>query len=282
MKKIGIQGSEASYHEMAAHQMYEDIDLMYFETFLDTFSALRDGVVDSALVAIANNAIGFISESYTELVNHADDFNIISETYLKVEHTLLAPEGSSLERITEIHSQYPALEQCRKFIELNLPEAHLVEEHDTAGSARLVSEWNDPTKAAIASTKAGKLYGLKTLQKNIQDDTTNITRFIEVVNTPVRKELPGSNKTTMLLKTPERPGALVEALLPFKERGINLSNLHSRFIPNTAFEMLFFVEFEASLWSNDSKAILKQLNTKGYETVLLGSYKQAPVPLGIK
>jgi prephenate dehydratase len=278
MKKVGIQGGPASYHEIAAKQMLEDIEIVYLETFQQLFQALHKGQVDSAVVAIANNRVQFIAEPYDKLTTPGHEFVVVGESYLKVKHALLGLKGVRLEDIKEVHSQAPALGQCMYFLEKHLPSALLVEEHDTAGSAKHIAELNDPSKAAIASEAAGKLYGLAVLKQAIQDDPANITRFLEIAKSK-DAVIEGANKTTMLLKTPQVSGALVGALQPFKEHGINLSSLQSKLIPNTAFDMMFFIEFEAGINEERTQSVLGELHKNGYETDILGSYKRAPIPI---
>lgn len=275
---IGIQGGPASYHEMAARQLHPGAELDYCETFEDVFTALRDRQIGSAIVAIANNRVQFIPEPFEELVHGKGDLSVVGETYLRVEHALLATNPVELDVIREVHSQAPAIEQCRSFLEHHLPHARIIEEHDTAGSAEMVSRWSTPSIAAIASTKAAERYGLSILCEGIQDDETNLTRFLElkVVNGHI---VPDADKTTMLLKTPQVSGALVDALLPFKREGINLSNLQSRTVPNSAFEMDFFVEFEAGTQESRVQEVLQELAATGHKYTVLGSYRKAEIPV---
>ncbi|MGZ6005533.1 MAG: prephenate dehydratase [Candidatus Saccharimonadales bacterium] len=283
MENIGIQGGEASYHELAAHQLHPGTELAYYETFEDLFQAVKRQQIGSAVVAIANNRVQFIPEPYDLLLSGsealANRLVIEAETYLRVEHALMAPHGASLEDIREVHSQPPAIGQCRQFLDHRLPKARIVEQHDTAASAKMVAEIGDPTKAAIASLQAAKKYGLTIVEESVQDDRDNITRFIELKNLHGSKAIKGANKTTMVLETPHEAGALVDALLPFKERGINLANLHSRTIPNTAFHNQFFVEFDAGTQEERTKEVMKELIESGHYIRILGSYVSAEIPM---
>lgn len=278
LMKIGIQGGEASYHEAAARKLHTTGNIVYYETFTQVFEALKNTEVDCIIVAIANNRVQFIPDVHEQLVRTSSPYTICGEVYLRIHHALLAIPGAHISDITEVHSQAPALGQCSHFLENELPEAHIVEEHDTAGSAKLIAELQDGTKAAIASEAAGKLHGLVALKTDIQDDSDNITRFIEV---RLRGE-PNSaqaNKTSVLLKTPEVAGALSRALKPFEKEGINLSYLQSRIIPNTAFDIDFFLEFEAGADDPKSRRVLQQLKADGYQIEVLGSYKAAEIPM---
>lgn len=276
--KIGIQGVEASYHEIAAHLLYPGVKLYYYDTFGKLFAALRSNDVDIIVVAIANNRLGFIPEPHEELLKAKDKISIVGEKYLRIEHALLGIKGSKIKNLKEVHSQTPALDQCRYFLSSTLPYARIVEQRDTAISAKMVSEWNDPTKAAIASLEAAKKYGLSVIQPTVQDDAANITRFLEV-KLKADHKVSNANKTTMILKTPQVPGALYYALKPFQQASINLSSLQSLLIPNTAFNMDFFIEYEAGIQESKSNQVLDKLKADGYDYQIIGSYKRANIPL---
>lgn len=276
--KIGIQGGPASYHEMAAQQLHPEAEIIYFETFSELFKALRDHKVETILAAIANNRVQFIADPYEYLTADSSPYQIIGETYLRVEHALLAPAGATIEGITEVHSMAPALGQCSHFLENSLPQAHLIEETDTALAAAQVAQDRKIHQAAIASLAAGELHGLTVLKAGVQDDPDNITRFVEV-RLKADTKVVAANKTTMMLQTPQVAGALLAALLPFKEAGINLSSLQSKLIPNSAFAMQFFIEFEAGTQEPRTQQVLDKLHNDGYQTHILGSYRQAEIPI---
>lgn len=280
--KIGIQGGKGSYHEQAA-QHYGQLQgstLVYQPTFKQVFAGLEAGDYDRALVAIANNAVGFIHEPYSHLVlDGGRQFSICGETYVRVEHHLLGLPGATLTGIRQVHSQAPALGQCTAFLQDQLDGREVVEESDTALSAQRIAEWADPAKAAIASKRAGELYGLQSLAANIQDDPDNITRFLLVARADESLGISQANKTTCLLDTGQQPGALVTALLPFREAGVNISSLQSLFVPNSPFHMQFFLEFDAAATDPRTQRIQDWLHGLGCTMTMLGSYASQQVPI---
>ncbi|MCA9331203.1 hypothetical protein KC957_04070, partial [Candidatus Saccharibacteria bacterium] len=242
MIRVGIQGTHGSYHEQAARKHYGNgVEIAYLQTFQEVFEALLSGLVAEAVVAIANNRYGFVPGAFSELMRNSADVSIAGEVYLPIRHQLLALPGTTLESIHEVYSQSVALGQCTKFLRSTLAHARLVEEDDTARSAELVSQSGDVHMAAVASSEAAELYGLQVLAQNIQDDDSNITRFLVLKRASTEAGSTG-DKTTALLRTSQAAGSLVDALMPFKEHGINISTLHSTFLPNTEFEMQFFIE----------------------------------------
>ncbi len=270
--KVGIQGNAGSYHETVALRYYgPDADIAYIDIFKNVFGALFAGKIDQAVIAIANNRYGFIPDSFSEIMARHKDITILGEAYLPVKHQLLGLPGAKLSDITEVHSQAPALGQCHTFLSTQLPHVPLVEQDDTALSAKLVADAANPTKAAVASQRAGELYGLEVLAKDIQDDQDNYTRFLVIGKSGTENHT--GNKTTILLRTAQVAGSLADALQPFKQHGINISTLHSAFLPNTGFEMQFLLEFDAG--SKEAWPVLDDLQKQGATVEILGSYQSA-------
>lgn len=269
--KIGIQGTRGSYHEAVAQQYFgEAADIEYIDTFKHVFESLRLEKISHAVIAIANNRYNFVPEAYNELIERHAEVSITGEAYLRVQHQLLGVEGTTLDTIKEVHSQAPALGQCHVFLDRELPHIPHVEREDTAMSAAYVAEQNDPTKAAIASTRAGELHGLTVIAPNIQDDKDNITRFL-ILQRRGEQALEG-NKTSLLLRVGQHPGALVDALQPFKEHDVNIATLQSAYLPNTEFEMQFFIEFNAGIDDLRTTEVLQSLKSQDTPYEVLGSY----------
>ncbi len=276
---VGVQGREGSYHEEAARSLWgENVDIAYIDTFRELFDSIRTGKVGRGVVAIANNSIGFIPETYALLVSEeASKYQIRGETYVRVEHQLLGLPGTNLSQVREVHSQSPAINQCTDFLETHLPRFTVVEQDDTALSAELVSTWGDPTKAAIASRTAGKLHGLEPIAANIQDDPDNITRFLILEKRADSQEIADSDKTSAILQTGQAPGSLYKALGVFADREVNIATLHSAFVPNSAFKMKFLIEFDAG--AEEAEVITKELRAMSCQLATLGSYQCSEIPV---
>lgn len=275
---IGVLGSQASYHEVAAQSMgYQD--LAYRETFTAMFDALHNRNVGGLVVAIANNRVGFIADVYDQIAQADSPYTITGETYLRIDHALLGVEGATIAGVTHVHSHAAAIGQSSHYLEQVLPHAHISTDHDTATSAKMVAEMGDRSHAAVASIDAGKLYGLVPLAQAIQNDKDNITRFLEVRLAEDAQPIEDADKTTIILKTPQRAGALLDALQPFKDADINLTYLQSHIIPNSPFDIGFFAEFEAGAQEARTQQVLQALDETGHETHVLGTYRRAEVPM---
>ena len=282
--KIAIQGYPGSFHQLAARKYFgkQANDLLFCQTFVDVFNSLETGQAGRALVAIGNNRYGDIDHVYdilieNRLAKNRPKYWISGEVYINIVHCLLGLKGATTADIKEVYSQAPAIVQCFGFVHNNLAGAVAIEEDDTALSARFVSEAGDKSKAAIASEEAAKLYNLKVLAKGIEDDTNNITRFLIIEPRRVQK-LKGTSKTSMLLRTSHKPGALVQALNLFSDNQINISYLQSVPIPNRPFEYRFYIDIDGGLEDKKVSKALEGLDNLGYRYDVLGSYKKAAVP----
>lgn len=279
MTKIGIQGKEDSYHEQALIKLQGNNNgVVYFDTHDNVFNALKNGEIDSALVAIKNNRYGFVPESLNRILS--GDFAITDEVYVRIDHKLLGLKGSTLDQIVEIHSHPAALGQCTHLLQkLAQRGVKAIEQNDTAESAQFVAQWNDPSKAAIASGQAGIRHGLAILQVHAQDDSNNITRFVQVERRNGQQIASNANKSTALLKTNNQAGSLVAALQPFADFSVNIFDLHSYPLPNSAFRMEFFIEFEGNSQHSTVLHINQELQKSGNQLVILGSYRSQEIPI---
>lgn len=275
-KSVALQGQKGSFHELVALQYYpDDTELLYCETFKEVFDRLDSGEAAEAVVAIANNRYGFVPGSFSQLMQRRRHIAIVGEFYLAVKHQLIGLPGATLSDIKEVHSMSVAIGQCESFLETKLANALLVEEQDTAYSAELIAKQGDKSHAAIASKEAADLYGLSVIHSDIQDDPSNITRFYIVTKRTEEEDIPhtkDANKTTAILQTHQSAGSLVDALLPFKKLGINITTLHSSFLPNTGFDMHFLIEFDLSLDDERATLLLTTLEKAGARLESLGSY----------
>lgn len=269
--RIAIQGQLASFHDDAAHRFFgNDIDIVGCETFAETFQALADGQADQALVAIENSLYGSMNEVYDLLLRHT--FWISGEVYVRIHQCLIGLPDAQLQDIQEVYSMSVALGQCEAFLDEKLPRAKRVAHHDTTGSVIDVKRWNDPTKTAIAGKTAAEFYNLRVLAENIETHHENYTRFFVLQKQPP-KENPQTNKTSLILVTDHKPGALHQALGTFASRNISLTKLQSRPIIGEAWHYLFYVDIDAGLDKAYTQAALDELATQQCAVTILGSYQ---------
>jgi prephenate dehydratase len=287
MSTIAYQGEPGAYGEQAAFDFFgASSSPMGVPTFDRVFECVVSAEADFGIVPIENSLAGSIHRNYDLLMRH--DLRIVGETVVRVSHQLLALPGVKLEDIERIYSHWQPLGQCERSLASLLPNAERIEVYDTAGSAKMVKEENRRDTAAIASQRAGKLYGLAALREAIEDDPTNYTRFVVLARTTtadgrrqtdVNRHSPIVNsKTSIVFATRNEPGSLFHALAVFALRKIDLSKIESRPLQGSPWEYLFYLDFAGDADEPNCKRALDHL--REFATILrvLGSYPRAEMP----
>lgn len=190
--RVAIQGDKGSFHEAAAKLYYSaPIELIYCETFADTFDAVLTHLADRAFVATSNTLHGTIKEvADLQSIHH---FQSHGSYDLRIEQCLIALPGVTVHDIRTVMSHPAALSQCDTYLSTELPQACVVEYHDTAAAVKYIKEMNDPSIAAIASEAAALLYNLPVLAKGIQTVENNVTTFVslaQVIQPAEQRALP--------------------------------------------------------------------------------------------
>lgn len=271
---VACQGIDGAYSASAARKMFLSPDIQFVKTFSDVVRAVKTGYTEFGVLPIENSTAGVVGDVYKEL--ETCGLYICRSVKLKVEHSLLANEGASLDSITEIVSHEQAIHQCARFIDkLNKEKSGGVKVTyfaNTAAAARYVSESGRCDIAAIASRDCAPIYSLKPLAKDIHDNTNNYTRFICLSKEP--RIYPGADKTTVMLTTANEPGALFRVLSRFSALGINLTSLLSRPIEGRDFEFRFFLDFETQVYSERFAELMTTIGDMCEEFHYLGSYNK--------
>ncbi len=264
-----MQGYEASFHDIAAKRFFgNDIEAIHCDSFKEVFKSINNKVAERAICAIENSLYGSINETYDLLLEN--DFSIIGEIYLRIEQCLIGLDGANLNDITEVYSHPVALAQCEAYLDDCLPNSDRHELHDTAASVEKIKNLGNTKAAAIAGKEAAKLYELKIIASSIETNKQNFTRFVAI--SPRTSVIKDSNKTSMIIKTSHKPGALYNALGVFAKRSINLSKLQSRPIIGKAWHYLFYVDVEVGMIDDNLVEAINELATQGCEVKVLGSY----------
>ena len=237
--RVVYQGVPGAYSEPAALNFFgPGTDTAGLEQFEDCFLALREGRVDYAVLPIENSTTGAIRQIYDLLTQY--ECYIVGETTVRIEHCLMAPKGATLDTITHVYSHEQGLFQCERYLNAH-PNWKQVPQADTAGSAQMVADSGDITKAAICSARAAELYGLEILAHAINHNSHNTTRFVVV--SPRLELRPGADKISTLFVLPHEAGSLHEVLTVFAVHGLNMVKLESRPMPGRSWEYMFFLEF---------------------------------------
>jgi prephenate dehydratase len=270
--KIAFQGIRGAYSEMALHQHFgKQAESVSCESFDEVFDAVNSGAAAFGLIPVENTIAGTVVENYDLLF--ANDIFVIGEAYLPIRHTLLAKKGARLENIKEALSHPHALKQCKAY--LKSKNIKMVPSYDTAGAAQAVAAGDRMDCAAIASALCAEIYDMEVLERDIQTNSSNTTRFFVIAkkeNVPADQK---TGKTTVAFKTRHYPGALVDCLKIFQKYSLNLTKLESRPIPENPWEYVFYAAFEAGIDSDEVKSAIGELTLHALFVKLLGSYPKA-------
>ncbi|MEM9492444.1 MAG: prephenate dehydratase [Myxococcota bacterium] len=277
--RVAYQGVEGSYSHLTAQRHYRGrsggVLLEGHTSFRAAVTSIRDGSSDLALLPIENSTAGSINETYDLLAE--DRITINAEVISRVSHCLLGLPGTDPAQLRAVLSHPQALMQCAAFFQ-RMPWVKAQAEFDTAGAARKVKEAGDPTLAAIASESAARVFGLDILERDIQTQAGNYTRFVEVALTAASPPPDQPCKTSLMLITDHQPGSLSEILREFSSRTVNLSKLESRPMPDQPFSYRFYLDIEGHALSANVASALKAAATRTRELRVLGTYPRALAP----
>lgn len=266
---FGYQGVKGSFSEEALLKYFKNCDnAKNYDEFVDVFDALKNNEIQYAILPIENSYTGAITEVYDLLVKYG--FYIIGEECIKIDQHLIGVKGSDINSIQEIYSHPQGFEQSKKFLS-RYQNMKLIPYHNTAISAKLISELKDTKKAAIASKRAAQIYGLDILQENINDKKDNHTKFIII-----GKELKYNdecNKISVVFSLEDKAGTLYNLLRYFAENNINMIKIESRPNKHESWKYLLYVDFEGSLENCEVKNALKLIEQNSGYFKIIGSYK---------
>jgi len=235
--KIAYQGEPGAFSEAAARRIDPDADLQPSKSFEEVFEKVAADPATWGILPFENSIGGSIHRNYDLLLSH--DLPIVAEVELPVVHHLLALPGATLASLRRVYSHPQGLAQCERFLR-TLTKVEIIATYDTAGSAKMVADAGLTDAGAIASARAGEVFGLTSLAASVQDFDDNITRFLVIGHKPIRNAV--ADKTSVVFTLPNEPGSLFKALSVFALRGIDLTKLESRPMPGRPWEYLFYVD----------------------------------------
>lgn len=245
---VAFLGDKGSYSYLASHRYFsrraEKIIESGCESFAEIMRQVESGQVDYGVLPIENTSSGSINEVYDVL--QQTNLSIVGEITQPIEHCLLTAVDSDLSKIKTIFGHGQPLTQCSNFLDKQ-KNIRIEYCESTADAMAQAYELQDESVAVIGSEEGGQLYKLHALEKSIANQTENHSRFILVARKPVNvaEQIPA--KTTIILATSQKPGALVECLLVLKNKGINMCKLESRPIQGRPWEEMFYIDVEANL-----------------------------------
>ncbi len=267
--KIAYLGPRATFTHMAGMQQF-GLAAQYVpaENIKDVFSEVERGRADYGVVPIENTTSGAVNYTLDMFID--SDLKIAAEIMLEVSQHLMNKSG----RIADIKKVYtipPAAAQCRQWLEKNLPGVPVLDAPSTAAAAEMAVD--DPTAGAIASEMAAVLYGLQIAGKKIEDNASNITRFLVIA--PKSPGKTGRDKTSIMFSIKDKVGALYSMLAPFAESGINLNRLDARPSGRKVWDYVFFLDMEGHIEDEKVARAIESLRKDSMFLKVLGSYPKS-------
>ena len=268
--EIACQGVEGAYSQIAAERLFGAPNITFFSNWESVFSAIEAGMCKYGVIPIENSTAGSVKKVYDLMISR--NFKIVRTVRIKIDHCLLAKKGTSLANVKEIFSHEQAISQCAAFLATLGPDVKITRVENTAQAAQMVARSDRDDVASLSSRTCALQYGLNVLASSVQDNSNNHTRFICITN---KAEIyPGADRTSLMIVTQHKPGALFKILSRFNALGINLIKLESRPIPDRDFEFMFYFDLESSVYSPKLAELLAELEQECEEFTYLGSYSE--------
>ena len=268
-KRVAIQGIRASFHEEAAFKFFgTDIETIECDSFKQTCEVLKNKKADYVVMAIENSIAGSLLPNYSLLREY--NFSIVGEVYLAIQLHLLALPGVKFKDIKYVQSHPIAIRQCSDFFD-EFPHLQVIESSDTAACAKKIREENLTDTVAIANLLAAKLYDLQVMERRIESNKKNFTRFLILADKPIGNT--EANKASLSFQVGNSVGSLAEVLNIFSEHKINLSKIQSMPVLGKRNEYNFYVDIEWKNQSDYDSAIRKVLKYTINFTIM-GEYQK--------
>ena len=271
--KIGIQGELGAYSHIAANKLYPNAEIKTCATFEETFNEAFQDENCKIIIPIENSLAGRVADIHYLLPKYK--LQIHGEYFLNVEHNLLCKPEATLDDIQYVRSHAQAIGQCQNII--NKKNFKSIISVDTAGSAKDLAVGDDKTIAAIASELSAKIYKLKILEKNIEDEKGNVTRFLIMGKNVEQPEFKEEKKyiTSCIFKLKSEPSALYKCLGGFATNQVNLTKLESFSVKNTFDQANFYLDLEGHLEQSGIKKAMEELGFHTETLDILGVYESS-------
>lgn len=275
--KISYLGPEASYTHIAARKLFANEELIPVSTITNMIHDLAAGLVDRAVVPVENSIAGGVSETI-EVLQKIEGVYIVNEYVLPISHCLLGTDSKvKLSDLKKVTANHMALAQCMDFIRKNLPQAEILPSSSNSAAAKALKASFDKgedssTSAVIASELCSEIYGLKVLNRSINDADINETRFWIISKELLDYKPNAKNKTTILFQTKDEPGSLQSILRLFAVNHVNLSRIESRPAKKNIGEYLFLVDFDLHKEDPRYDTLMRQARQHFTYHKWLGSY----------
>ena len=268
--KVAFQGEKGAYSHLASLEIFPNSEVKACSTFEETFRLANKNSEYTIVIPIENSLVGRVADIHYLIPKYK--LQIHAEHFQKVNHHLLALKDSNMKDIKTVRSHSQAIGQCQKMISASNLESIIAA--DTAGSAKFISTKKDKSESAIASELAAKIYDLKILKSNIEDEPGNVTRFLVMSKESRHPEFKDKKYiTSCIFKLKSIPAALYKALGGFATNGVNLCKLESFAVKNTFDQVNFYIDIEGHIENPSLQKALEELGFHTQKLDILGVYE---------
>lgn len=278
MPTIAYLGPAGTFTEDALREASSraEFEPLRTATIPDAILAVERGEADLALVPIENSIEGSVRPTLDTLAFEVEKVTIVGEYDYRVRVHLIAREGVAVEDVEAVLSHPQPLAQCARFLRTTLPDVEQRSVSSTAAAVRMVSESTRPW-AALGAWAAAEVYGCEVLLEGVEDEKSNVTRFVWIAPEGTEPGGSGPWKTSLVFSElgEDHPGALVDALAEFSTRGINLTRIESRPMRQELGRYMFFCDLEGVLEDDLVAAAIEGLRSKAGTVRILGTYPLA-------
>ena len=271
--KIAFQGEKGAYSHIACEELFKDAPVKACSTFEETFKTAYEDQDYKIVVPIENSLAGRVADIHYLLPKYK--LQIYAEHFQVVEHNLLVKHDTDLKDVKYVRSHAQAIDQCQKIIQKH--KFQTIISADTAGSAKELSKSEDKSIAAIASKLSAKIYNLKVLLKNIEDEKHNVTRFLVMGKNVEQPEFEKDKKyiTSCIFRLKSIPAALYKCLGGFATNQVNLTKLESFSVKNTFDQTNFYLDVEGHIEQIQVQKALEELGFHTQSLNILGVYESS-------
>ena len=267
--QIGFLGPQGTFTQAATLKHFgHSVRLKSLDTIDEVFRETEAKTVSYGVVPVENSTEGSVNHTLDRLID--SPLTIVGEVELRIHHCLLGT-AADLSDVKSVYSHQQPFQQCRRWFSMHLPTCEQVSVSSTAEAASRAAE--NPNAAAIAAAAVAGMYGLRVICPNIEDDPDNTTRFLIIGDHSVPPS--GDDRTSILVSTRNRPGALVRLLRPLSEHGISMTRIESRPAQQVNWQYVFFIDMEGHGEQQPLKSALEKLSEEAGFFKLLGAYPKA-------
>lgn len=268
--QVAYLGPEGTFTQAAALKHFGHAAVCVPQGTIDTvFAEVESGQCNYGIVPVENSTEGMVSHTLDSFID--SPLKIAGEVEMRISHHLLAAPGTAVSDVTRICAHQQALAQCRNWLDAHWPKLERLAVSSNGEAARIAAE--TPGTAAVAGDMAAEAYQLIKLAEHIEDAADNTTRFLVIG----RGEVPpsGQDKTSIVVSSRNKPGALFTLLDPFRRHGVSLTRIDTRPSRTEKWAYVFFIEFEGHVQDPNVLEIMRELEEQSILLKPLGSYPRA-------